>query len=248
MKRSYTESNIPTISKKPRDSKDKAVAAEEQKQQDQEFTHSAQTQNSSMSVLRYVHDLVHNLEQGNIDRCLSNSIDTSQQDQLSKSDSELLSALDLNLKKIAHRQLQLETENLRCRIMIQQQHQLLTAHGHEDRPPDQEHRDLLKEKRGAGKQKRKQNNDNIITNNGNNKVNTDVDDNNKKNNKERDNDNVDDDDQQENDEITNGENDSNTTPEDNLTSVRDSSLLDKLENCYRQMSNEAPPTGYFGKV
>lgn len=85
-----------------------------------------------MNILSYVHELVQNIEQGKIDRCLSNSIEPALLSQLNQGDAELLNQLDLNLKKIAQQQLHLETENLRCRIMIQQQHQLLTSTDHED--------------------------------------------------------------------------------------------------------------------
>ncbi|KAG1602203.1 hypothetical protein G6F47_002982 [Rhizopus delemar] len=132
-----------------------------------------------MNVLSYVHGLVQNIEQGNIDHCLSNSIESNPLlSQLNEQDAELLKQLDLNLRKIAQRQLQLETENLRCRIMIQQQHQLFTSHDHEDSKStiaSQEHQG---------------------------------------------------------------------TPEDELTSVHDSSLLEKLESTYRETIHE----GYFAST
>lgn len=119
MKRSCAGDNSPIIKKKVRDNKDITNSTEESSNDD----------NNNMSVLEYVHQLVDNLEQGNIDNCLSNnSSDFSTiLQQLSKSDADLFTQLDLNIRKIAQRQLQLETENLRCRIMIQQQHQLLTS-------------------------------------------------------------------------------------------------------------------------
>ncbi|KAG0763376.1 hypothetical protein G6F35_000601 [Rhizopus arrhizus] len=132
-----------------------------------------------MNVLSYVYGLVQNIEQGNIDHCLSNSIESNPLlSQLNEQDAELLKQLDLNLRKIAQRQLQLETENLRCRIMIQQQHQLFTSHDHEDSKStiaSQEHQG---------------------------------------------------------------------TPEDELTSVHDSSLLEKLESTYRETIHE----GYFAST
>lgn len=158
------------------------------------------TKTSDMSVLRYVHDLVHNLEQGNIDHCLSNNNNTKTEnllEQLSKEDADLFNALELNLKKIAQRQLQLETENLRCRIMIQQQHQLLTA------IPTANHEEPK------------------VTHNKTKEI----------------------------EEIKENDEEINTTSEDNLTSVHDSSLLEKLEASYRQMPNtipELPQGGYFG--
>ncbi|KAI9258687.1 hypothetical protein EDC94DRAFT_649616 [Helicostylum pulchrum] len=149
-----------------------------------------------MSVLEYVHKLVNNLEQGNIDNCLSNnSTDFSSIiQQLSKPDADLFTTLDFNIKKIAQRQLQLETENLRCRIMIQQQHQLLT---NTTTPNHHEEEKVMH-----------QNNNNSTNNN---KTNT----------------------------TTSQE---NSTSEDNLTSVRDTCLLEKLETSYRE---QLPQGGYF---
>lgn len=190
MKRSCAGDNSPIIKKKIRD-------------------------NSTMSVIQYIHDLVNNLEQGNIDHCLSNAIDMSNFDELSKTDSDLLNALDLNLKKIAQRQLQLETENLRSRIMIQQQHQLLTAHGHEEKVMSRNHQQTEK-----NNNKHKEDGDDGGGGGGDGGTNHSES---KENGKER--------------------SISITTPEDNLTSIYDSSLLDKLENSYRQHQQKS----YFGK-
>jgi hypothetical protein len=154
------------------------------------LTPSTPTPTDNMSVLEYIHNLVHNLEQGNIDHCLSstnNSTDLTE--QLNTRDSDLFNALESNLKKIAQRQLQLETENLRCRIMIQQQHQLLTTNHEKVTQPTPSIPKTTTNKEEA-------------------------------------------------------------TSEDNLTSVQDISLLEKLENSYRQMPNtvpELPQGGYFGK-
>jgi hypothetical protein len=190
MKRSCTGDNSPIIKKKIRD-------------------------NSTMSVIQYVHDLVNNLEQGNIDHCLSNTIDLSNLDELSKTDSDLLNALDLNLKKIAQRQLQLETENLRSRIMIQQQHQLLTAHGHEEKVISRNHQQM---ENNNNKHKKEEDDGGGGGGGGD------------KGSKSKGN---------------GGECSLNTTtPEDNLTSIHDSSLLDKLENSYRQHQQKS----YFGKL
>ncbi|KAG1095655.1 hypothetical protein G6F42_018512 [Rhizopus arrhizus] len=156
-----------------------------------------------MSVIQYIHDLVNNLEQGNIDHCLSNAIDLSNFDELSKTDSDLLNALDLNLKKIAQRQLQLETENLRSRIMIQQQHQLLTAHGHEEKVMSRNHQQTDKNNKHKEEDGDDGGGDGGTSRTGS---------------------------RENGDESTI----STTTPEDNLTSIHDSSLLDKLENSYRQ--------------
>lgn len=132
-----------------------------------------------MNVLSYIHGLVQNIEQGNIDHCLSNSLESNPLlSTLNEKDADLLQQLDLNLKKIAQRQLQLETENLRSRIMIQQQHQLFTSNDHEDNKSS----------------------------------------------------------------ITSQE--QQGTPEDELTSVHDTSLLEKLQTTYR----ETMPEGYFGNI
>ncbi|CAO3660045.1 unnamed protein product [Rhizopus stolonifer] len=129
-----------------------------------------------MNVLSYIHGVVQNIEQGNIDHCLSNSLESNPLlSTLNEKDADLLQQLDLNLKKIAQRQLQLETENLRSRIMIQQQHQLFTSNDHEDNKSS----------------------------------------------------------------ITSQE--QQGTPEDELTSVHDASLLEKLQTTYR----ETMPEGYF---
>ncbi|CAO3676398.1 unnamed protein product [Rhizopus microsporus] len=147
-----------------------------------------------MSLLSYIHSLVQNVEQGNIDQCLSNSIESNTiYKELNEKDAELLKQLDLNLKKIAQRQLHLETENLRCRIMIQQQHQLFTSHDHEEKSI-----------------------------------------------------------------ITSQTKEEGATPEDELTSIHDSSLLDKLESSYHHepattttsvttttASSSNIPEGYF---
>lgn len=213
MKRSCAGDNSPIIKKKIRDSTEQeestintTITASSILSSTATTPNTITNSTSNMSVLRYVHDLIHNLEQGDIDHCLSKSIDLTNFDEtLNKTDSELLVALDLNLKKIAQRQLQLETENLRSRIMIQQQHQLLTAHGHEEKVTN-----------------RHQTDNNYTFDN-----------------------NVDD------DESGGGleKEKSDITPEDNLSSVHDTSLLEKLENSYRQMPKVDLPAqgGYFGK-
>ncbi|KAI9481135.1 MAG: hypothetical protein EXX96DRAFT_618094 [Benjaminiella poitrasii] len=196
MKRSCAGDNLPLIKKKIRDNSEE-FSSTSTIETSSTLTN-ANSKSNTMSLLRYVHDLVHNLEQGDIDHCLSNSIDFSKlDDKLSKTDSDLLTSLDLKLKKIAQRQLQLETENLRSRIMIQQQHQLLTAHDHEEI---------------SMTRSRHSNNNNTTTT-----ITTPS--------------------------ITNI---TATTSEDNLTTIHDSSLLEKLENSYRQLPEQQ--TGYFATV
>ncbi|KAI8996817.1 hypothetical protein BDB01DRAFT_901308 [Pilobolus umbonatus] len=213
MKRTSTIDNSPIIKKKIRDSiQDKDIKSALNPTADTPTqvmdtivdspTPNQTNSTSNMSILQYVHDLVKNLEQGNIDNCLCNIADPSLLQNLDKDDTTLFNALEMNLKKIAHRQLQLETENLRYRIMIRQQQQLLTSNGtdHEDKLMSQKvekpERTEKAEKDEPGLQK-----------------------------------------------------DTQLTPEDNITSIHDSSLLDKLETSYRQTSSSASDfsqTGYFG--
>lgn len=94
----------------------------------------------STTVLSYIQDVVHSLDKGRIDQCLSNKLSPDTLDQLDSKHAEIATALDAALKNIAQRQLQLETENLRYRIAIQQQHQLLTCQQN-DREYDQHHED-----------------------------------------------------------------------------------------------------------
>lgn len=152
MKRSCKEDNSPIIKKKIRDKEEMIPAKntnDSKKTSEKEMlsdstvhsnNNSNSSSNSELSVLSYIHELVYNLEQGNIDHCLSNSIDlTPITNTLDKKEIDLFNALESNLKKIAQRQLQLETENLRSRIMIQQQHQLLTTQGHEEKVTPSNH-------------------------------------------------------------------------------------------------------------
>ncbi|KAI7880908.1 hypothetical protein K492DRAFT_236965 [Lichtheimia hyalospora FSU 10163] len=97
-------------------------------------------QDMSTTVLTYIQDIVHSLDKGRIDQCLSSKLSTDTLDQLDSKHVEIATALDAALKNIAQRQLQLETENLRYRIAIQQQHQLLTCQ-QTDREYDQHHED-----------------------------------------------------------------------------------------------------------
>ncbi|ORE08495.1 hypothetical protein BCV72DRAFT_261468, partial [Rhizopus microsporus var. microsporus] len=172
----------------------RSFAEEEEEENNHNKKPKESKQEDKMSLLSYVHSLVQNVEQGNIDQCLSNSIESNSiYKELNEKDAELLKQLDLNLKKIAQRQLHLETENLRCRIMIQQQHQLFTSHDHEEKSI-----------------------------------------------------------------ITSQAKEEGTTPEDELTSIHDSSLLDKLESSYHHepttsttsvttttASSSNIPEGYF---
>lgn len=95
----------------------------------------------STTVLTYIQDVVHSLDKGRIDQCLSNKLSPDTLDQLDSKHAEIATALDAALKNIAQRQLQLETENLRYRIAIQQQHQLLTCQQNDREEYDQHHED-----------------------------------------------------------------------------------------------------------
>lgn len=173
----------------------RSFAEEEEEENNHNKKPKESKKEDKMSLLSYIHSLVQNVEQGNIDQCLSNSIESNSiYKELNEKDAELLKQLDLNLKKIAQRQLHLETENLRCRIMIQQQHQLFTSHDHEEKSI-----------------------------------------------------------------ITSQTKEEGATPEDELTSIHDSSLLDKLESSYHHeptttttsvattaASSSNIPEGYFG--
>lgn len=86
----------------------------------------------SATVLDYVQDIVYNLNKGRIDQCLSNRLSPDTLNSLDSHHADLANSLDTALKNIAQRQLQLETENLRYRIALQQQHQLLTTQQTDD--------------------------------------------------------------------------------------------------------------------
>ncbi|KAG0172771.1 hypothetical protein DFQ30_009680 [Apophysomyces sp. BC1015] len=81
----------------------------------------------SAAVLRHVHDIVHNLDQNKIDYCLSNHLPPETLNHLSPKDAELAKSLETALKNIAQRQLQLEADNLRYRIAMEQQRRLLVS-------------------------------------------------------------------------------------------------------------------------
>ncbi|CDH53201.1 gaf sensor hybrid histidine kinase [Lichtheimia corymbifera JMRC:FSU:9682] len=81
----------------------------------------------STFVLNYVRDIVRDLDQGHLDHCLSKQLDRDTLDKLQPEEVEVATTLDTALKNIAQKQLMLETDNLRYRIAIQQQYQLLTA-------------------------------------------------------------------------------------------------------------------------
>ncbi|KAI9497301.1 hypothetical protein BDB00DRAFT_868740 [Zychaea mexicana] len=88
----------------------------------------------SATVLDYVRDIIQDLDQRHLDHCLSKQLTRDTLGNLQPADAELASTLDAALKRIAQYQLMLETDNLRYRIAIQQQYQLLTgAQGDDDK-------------------------------------------------------------------------------------------------------------------
>ncbi|KAJ8661610.1 hypothetical protein O0I10_002416 [Lichtheimia ornata] len=87
--------------------------------------HSNDNTTMSVQVLSIIQDTIHHLDKGRIDQCLSNRLSAEALDELDPKSAEIATSLEAALKNIAQRQLQLETENLRYRIAIQQQHQLL---------------------------------------------------------------------------------------------------------------------------
>ncbi|KAI8078779.1 uncharacterized protein BX664DRAFT_303598 [Halteromyces radiatus] len=93
--------------------------------------------NNNMDVIKYVHEMVRHLDQGNIDHCLSQSLPDTLQDKetMDPTQLEMLQYMDSALKNIAHRQLQLETENLRYRIGMEHQHLLYKSNGLDDSTP-----------------------------------------------------------------------------------------------------------------
>ncbi|KAI9322772.1 hypothetical protein BX666DRAFT_657927 [Dichotomocladium elegans] len=91
----------------------------------------------SVTVLNYVRDIVRDLDQGHLDHCLSKQLGRDTLNCLRPEEAELASSLDAALKNIAQRQLMLETDNLRYRIALKQQYQLLTAGRHEQQQPDE---------------------------------------------------------------------------------------------------------------
>ncbi|KAI8064161.1 hypothetical protein BC940DRAFT_321266 [Gongronella butleri] len=89
-----------------------------------------------MTALDYVHNMIQYLDQGNLDHCLSQRLpdvflDDDDESKDKNDERAMLRYMDSALKNIAQRQLQLETENLRYRISIQQQRYLYQTN-HDD--------------------------------------------------------------------------------------------------------------------
>lgn len=125
MKRSFTDDTRANNCKKHRshlNEKEPDVQSFQQKDQP-----SSANNDMSALVLNYVRDIVRDLDQGHLDHCLSKQLDRDTLDKLQPEEVDMATALDTALKNIAQKQLMLETDNLRYRIAIQQQYQLLTA-------------------------------------------------------------------------------------------------------------------------
>ncbi|KAL0089494.1 hypothetical protein J3Q64DRAFT_1728854 [Phycomyces blakesleeanus] len=86
------------------------------------------TNTMTASILNYIKSMVESMEQRDIEACLKSRLTKETLDTLDPVHVEMATFLDSTLKQIAQRQLDLETENLRYRIAIQQQHQMLTSH------------------------------------------------------------------------------------------------------------------------
>ncbi|KAG2225399.1 hypothetical protein INT45_010035 [Circinella minor] len=214
MKRSLTDDNHSHDN-----SKKFCTPTERSPQQQQDSTHSSVTM--SAIVLNHVRDIIRDLDQGHLDHCLSKQLTRDTLDNLQPADAELASTLDAALKNIAQRQLMLETDNLRYRIAIQQQYQLLTAaQGDDDKTTaknngnNSEEQQLPKPTKNTSK----------ITTKSDEQYNSD-------NN------------------ITTTTKKIGTTSEDGLSTIKDSSLLEKMQPHNRSpmlsMPTSAAPTGYF---
>ncbi|KAF7727029.1 hypothetical protein EC973_008076 [Apophysomyces ossiformis] len=93
----------------------------------------------SLAVLNHVKDIAVNLDQGKIDYCLSNRLPPDTLERLSPEDAEIAKAIETALKSIAERQLQLQSDNLRYRIAMEQQRRLLGSQcEHEETQSDQQ--------------------------------------------------------------------------------------------------------------
>ena len=216
MKRSLTDDNHSHDN-----SKKFCTPTERSPQQQQDSTHSFVTM--SAIVLNHVHDIIRDLDQGHLDHCLSKQLTRDTLDNLQPADAELASTLDAALKNIAQRQLMLETDNLRYRIAIQQQYQLLTAAQGDD--------DKATTKNNANNSEEQQLPKPTKTTS---KVTT-------KSDEQYNNDNN----------LTTTTKKIGTTSEDGLSTIKDSSLLEKMQPHNRSpmlsMPTSTTPTGYFCK-
>jgi hypothetical protein len=79
------------------------------------------------AILSHINTLAHSLASGDFNHCLTVCGDTPSLDGLDTIDSDYTLSIVDALRTVAQRQVTLETENLRYRIAIQQQHQLLTC-------------------------------------------------------------------------------------------------------------------------
>lgn len=79
------------------------------------------------AILSHISTLAHALVKGDFNQCLDVCGDAPSLDALDTTDADYTLSIVAALRKVAQRQVTLETENLRYRIAIQQQHQLLTC-------------------------------------------------------------------------------------------------------------------------
>ncbi|KAF7729321.1 hypothetical protein EC973_004577 [Apophysomyces ossiformis] len=78
-------------------------------------------------AFQHIHDIVCSLERNQYESILNKSLPPSSKSALEDPNRELVTNIELCLKNIAQRQLRLETENLRYRIALRQQHQFLLS-------------------------------------------------------------------------------------------------------------------------
>ncbi|CAO3598673.1 unnamed protein product [Absidia cylindrospora] len=79
------------------------------------------------SILSHINSLALSLKKGDVNACITTCLDNSCLEALDSIDKDSAQSTIAALKSIAQRQVALETENLRYRIAIKQQHQLLTC-------------------------------------------------------------------------------------------------------------------------
>ncbi|ORZ18053.1 hypothetical protein BCR42DRAFT_436800 [Absidia repens] len=91
------------------------------------ITTNTSTDSHMTSILSHINSLALSLKKGDVSTCLTTCLDNSCLEDLDSTDKDLAQSTIAALKSIAQRQVALETENLRFRIAIQQQHQLLTC-------------------------------------------------------------------------------------------------------------------------
>lgn len=196
---------------------------------------------SSFAVLQYFYEMIQDLDQGHLDQCLSKQLSC---DALSTEETALASAMDTALKKVAQRQLRLETDNLRYRIAMQQQHQILASQYEEEekvKPVSRSNSDNDEKKDGSGGE----NGDTKQSNDDKREDSSDSDDDSKKRQVSSEERNV------SSSSSSSSVHENEETPEDGLVTIKESSILEKISSsdCSPVLptSNLTSPSGYFGK-